>query len=642
MCGIAGNWDRLQRDVCVVEKMAKQVRHRGPNDSGVWIDESVGFSVAHTRLSIIDVSNAGHQPMVSRCGRYTIAYNGEVYNCSELRDKIDKLDGGFCWRGHSDTEILLAALQCWGVKGALQKINGMFAFALWDSVEKKLILARDRMGEKPLYYGVCGSAFVFGSELKSLTVHPFWQGEIDRNALALYIRHNYVPDPWSIYKGIQKLLPAHFVEITDYGKNVGTPRCYWNLENIIDKESNRVEKKSSSEWINELEGLLFDSVHRRMIADVPLGAFMSGGVDSSVVIAAMQAQSENPVNTYSIGFHEDNYDEARHARAVAKHLGTKHTELYVTSQEAQDVIPRLSTIWDEPFSDSSQIPTFLVSELAKRHVTVSLSGDGGDELFCGYNRYVLGSRIWNKIQLLPLSFRKCVGRWFEGSAGIYIEQLLNTLPKRLRIANIADKLPKLGGILGHGESMLFYKQLVSHWKNPSQIVLKSTEPTTLFDQKCQHPTSLDLIEMMMYLDIKTYLPGDILTKVDRASMAVGLECRVPLLDHRLVEFALKVPMEYKYRNGETKWLLKQVLDRFVPRELMDRPKMGFAVPIEHWLRGPLKGWADELLSEKNLLEAGYFDTAIIRNMWNEHTLGHRRWHGCLWNVLMFQSWLANK
>jgi len=624
-------------DKTIAERMAHRIQSRGPDDAGVWTDEGAGLALAHRRLSILDLSPAGHQPMPSPCGRYTLVFNGEIYNHLDLRAEMGAEGGAFDWRGHSDTETLLAALRHWGVQGALSRLNGMFAFALWDASERTLFLARDRMGEKPLYYGRSGNVFLFGSELKALAAHPDWQGEINRDALALYMRHNYVPAPWSIYQGIAKLPPAHFVVIRENGRVVSEPVCYWNLGRIAEQGVATAAGEPGA-LTDELEALLRDAVGRRMAADVPLGAFLSGGYDSTIVAALMQSQSERPIKTFTIGFHEEGYNEAQHAKAVAEHLGTEHTELYVTPEEAMAVIPKLPTIYDEPFSDSSQIPTFLVSQLARQHVTVSLSGDGGDELFCGYNRYVLGYRVWQKLRLLPAPLRQALSWVFMHAPGHALDAIQRRLPKHLQVSNLADRLPKLAEVLTHRNGDAFYRALVSHWKNPDQLVLGATEPDTILNRPDRMPQLPGLRERMMYLDMMTYLPGDILTKVDRASMAVSLEARVPLLDHRLVEFAWRVPTAYKYRNGQGKWLLRQVLYRYVPKALMDRPKMGFGVPIEHWLRGPLREWAEELLDEKRLREEGFFDPAPIRKMWEEHLSGKRRWHYYLWDVLMFQAW----
>lgn len=604
------------------------------------MDERAGIALAHRRLSILDLSSAGQQPMVSPCGRYVLTYNGEIYNHKDLRADLEAEGGHFGWRGHSDTETLLAALRHWGVDGALRRVNGMFAFALWDAGERILYLARDRMGEKPLYYGRYGNTFLFGSELKALTAFPGWRGEVDRNALALYLRHNYVPTPWSIYRGIYKLPPAHFVVVRECGAQVAEPQCYWSLAEVAERGvAAAAAAGDPTALADELDTLLRDAVRRRMAADVPPGAFLSGGYDSTTVVALMQAQSDRPVKTFSIGFHEEEYNEARHAKAVAAHLGTDHTEFYVTPEEAMAVIPRLPDIYDEPFADSSQIPTFLVSQLARRHVTVSLSGDGGDELFFGYGRYLKCERIWTQLSGLPLWWRHVASSVLAHAPGRALEGVMAVLPNRLRINHLADRLPKLAEMLSQPTGEAFYRELVSHWKNPDKVVLGAREPATLLNRPDLLPALPGLREQMMYLDMMTYLPDDILVKVDRASMAVSLEVRVPLLDHRVVEFAWRVPTELKYREGQSKWLLRQVLYRYVPKELMERPKKGFGVPIEHWLRGPLRDWAEALLDEHKLREQGFFDPVPIRRMWGEHVSGRRRWHYYLWDVLMFQAWL---
>jgi asparagine synthase (glutamine-hydrolysing) len=638
MCGIAGYWGVNQPRTEIAERMACRIQTRGPDDAGVCTDDKAGLALAHRRLSILDLSPAGHQPMTSPCGRFTLIYNGEIYNHFDLRANLEAEGGHFDWRGHSDTETLLAALRHWGLERTLDRLNGMFAFALWDRQERSLFLVRDRMGIKPLYYGQNNGVFLLGSELKALTVHPAWHGEVDRDALTLYMRHNYVPAPLSIYKGIYKVPPAHFVVIRDNGRYISSPQCYWDLEQIAEQSANRT-LGCANELIAELDELLVDAIKKRMIADVPLGTFLSGGFDSTIVTAIMQAQSENPIRTFSIGVHNENTDEAQHAKAVARYLGTDHTELYVTPEEAMEVIPSLPIMWDEPFSDSSQIPTFLVSKLARQHVTVSLSGDGGDELFAGYNRHIVGPAVWEKARRMPYGLRYMLGVGLSFLARHNIERLRSFLPQRMAVPNLADRLDKLSGALNADSGQAFYKHLASHWKDPASMVFGGNEPYTLLDRNEKMPRLPGLREMMMYLDMMTYLPDDILTKVDRASMAVSLEARVPLLDHRVVEFSWRVPTEYKYRDGQGKWLLRQLLYRYVPKEFMERPKQGFGIPIEHWLRGPLRDWAEELLDEKRLREEGFFDPAPIRQMWNEHVSGARRWQYYLWDVLMFQTWL---
>ena len=636
MCGIAGYWSDSVADETIAVRMADQIAHRGPDGSGVWRDKAAGLALAHRRLSIIDLSPAGHQPMLSPCGRYVLIYNGEIYNHLDLRADLEREDGGFDWRGHSDTETLLAALRHWGVRGALERLNGMFAFALWDKAERILYLARDRMGEKPLYYGYCGKTLLFGSELKALTAHPCWNGRLDREALTLFLRHNYIPAPWSIYQGIHKLPPAHAVAISDRGQAIADPIHYWNINAVA---ACATSEDPPDALTDELEALLTDAVGRRMAADVPLGAFLSGGYDSSIVAALMQQQSERPVKTFSIGFREEAYNEARHAKAVAAHLGTEHTELYVAPEQAMAVIPDLPKIYDEPFADSSQIPTFLVSRLAHQHVIVGLSGDGGDELFCGYNRYLLGYDIWKKLSHVPPWARRLLAALVRRAPGHALNRIQRALPHRLQVSSLPDRLPKLAEILSQRSGQAFYRSLVSHAKNPAALVLGAREPETILDRPGDLPKLPGLRERMMLLDMQTYLPDDILTKVDRASMAVSLEARVPLLDHRVIEFAWRVPTHLKYRNGKSKWLLRQVLHRYVPCELTERPKMGFGVPIEQWLRGPLRDWSEDLLSEKRLREDGILAPDPIRRMWQEHTKGQRRWHYQLWDVLMLQAWL---
>ena len=641
MCGIAGYWQKgVLFDQSVITKMTEKMMHRGPDDAGFWLDEKAGLALGHRRLSILDLSPAGHQPMVSPCGRYSLTYNGEIYNHLEIRGLLETEGGQFNWRGHSDTETLLAALRHWGVEKTIGRLNGMFAFALWDRREQFLFLVRDRMGIKPLYYGHHNGVFLFGSELKALTAHPAWNGVVDRDALALYLRHNCVPTPWSIYRGIFKLPPAHFIVVRDNDRTLSSPRCYWDLGRIAEQGAYQPEKDGDV-LTAELEELLKDAVKKRMIADVPLGTFLSGGLDSTTVTALMQAQSDKPVRTFSIGVQNGNIDEAQHAKAVARYLGTDHTELYVTPEEVLEVISQLPVIWDEPFSDSSQIPTFLVSKLARQHVTVSLSGDGGDELFSGYNRHIVGPGVWRKASRLPLQLRRVMSLGLGFLARHDVEGLRRYLPQRMAVPDLADRLEKLAGALKTSDRLAFYKDLVSHWKDPASLILGGTEPPTLLDNRNNMPRLPGLREEMMYLDQMTYLPDDILTKVDRASMAVSLEARVPLLDYRVVEFAWRVPTAYKYRGGKGKWLLRQVLYRYVPEKLIERPKQGFAIPLGEWLRGPLREWAEELLDERRLREEGFFDPVPIRTMWLEHVNGKRRWHNCLWDVLMFQAWLEN-
>jgi asparagine synthase (glutamine-hydrolysing) len=645
MCGLTGYWrasgHSTQEAQAIVGAMARQITHRGPDDQGVWTDADAGFALAHRRLSILDLSPQGHQPMLSHCGRYVLAFNGEVYNFAAIREELEQAGVAPAWRGHSDTEVMLAAIAAWGLEAALKKFVGMFAFALWDRETRTLSLARDRLGEKPLYYGWQGEALLFGSELKALKAHPAFRAEIDRDALTLFLRHNAIPSPYSIYQGIHKLPPGTFLQL-HAGQKDARPVAYWSARSVAEAGQRNLFRGSDAEAVSELERLLAQAVGGQMVADVPLGAFLSGGIDSTTVVALMQAQSRRPVKTFTIGFNETGYNEAEYAHAVARHLGTEHTDLYVTPQDAIDVIPGLSAVYDEPFADSSQIPTCLVSGLARQHVTVSLSGDGGDELFGGYNRYFWARNLWRKLGWAPRPLRAALAGVLTtlppSSWDTAFQKLEQWLPARLRYANPGDKLHKAAEILAVRSPEEIYLGLVSHWKHPAQLVPGSHEPLTLLTDPARRADLPDFEHRMMYLDTVTYLPDDILTKVDRAAMSVSLETRVPLLDHRLVEFAWTLPLDMKIRHGQGKWLLRQVLYRHVPQALMDRPKMGFGVPIDHWLRGPLKDWAATLIEPGRLTREGFFDPAPIQRKWAEHQSGSRNWSYYLWDVLMFQQW----
>jgi len=645
MCGITGFWDIPQQLnssqlQAIAQQMSKTLLHRGPDDGGVWVDAETGIALGHRRLAILDLSPEGHQPMVSANARYVIVFNGEIYNYLELRKQLKYL--GYQFRGHSDTEVMLAAFSEWGLEAALKRFNGMFAFALWDRQERVLHLGRDRLGEKPLYYGWVGQTFLFSSELKALKAYPDFHAQINRDALALYLRHNYIPAPYSIYQDIYKLPPACILTVHPT-VSVAQPRAYWSAKTTAESGIACPFTGSETDAIAQLDVLLRDAVSLRMIADVPLGAFLSGGIDSSTVVALMQAQSSQPIKTFSIGFYEDGYNEAKYAKAVAQHLGTDHTELYVTPEEAIALIPKLPILYDEPFADSSQIPTFLVSQLARQHVTVSLSGDGGDELFHGYYRYFLARRIWKQIGWMPQSMRKTISHSLTAITPQTWNRTLSSisalLPDTLKRRNLGDTLHKLAEVLAVPNPEFFYKSLVSHWKNPEALVIGSSEPLTVLSERRHWAELPDFTQRMMYLDTVTYLPNDILVKLDRASMGVSLEARIPLLDHRIVEFAWRIPLDLKICNGQGKWLLRQVLYKYVPQTLIERPKMGFGVPIGSWLRGALRDWAEALLDESRLCQEGFLNPQLIRQKWLEHLSGKRNWQYYLWDVLMFQAWL---
>ncbi|HEY4642176.1 MAG TPA: asparagine synthase (glutamine-hydrolyzing) [Thermoanaerobaculia bacterium] len=639
MCGITGIWRKQRGDVAATAaRMTGRIVHRGPDDAGVWADPAAGVALGFRRLSIIDLSPAGHQPMQSASGRFTMIFNGEVYNFLGIREELER--GGLApsWRGHSDTEVILAAFEAWGLDEAVKRFVGMFAFALWDSRERLLHLVRDRMGVKPLYYTAANGAVLFGSELKAMTVAEECPTTISRDALGLYTRFAYVPAPYTIYEDVWKVRPGMIVTFdADHRR---TEREYWSLRDVIERTAADRFRGSDAEAIEELDRVAREAVRLRMIADVPLGVFLSGGIDSSLVTALMQAQSSGPVKTFSIGFREAEYDEAHYAAAVAKHLGTQHTELYVTASEARDVIPLLPCMYDEPFADSSQIPTYLVSKLARQHVTVSLSGDGGDEFFAGYHRYFLGRKLWDKAESLPRVARPVAAAAMRAVPIRTWNTLLSParrfVPRALRRERAGERIHKLAAAMTTSDPDALYRQVVAQW--PSLVPGARELPIAITD-RAAWPRIDDYIERMMYFDQVSYLPDDILVKVDRASMAVSLEAREPLLDHRLIEFAWRLPLSMKLREGGGKWILKKLLARYVPPALIDRPKMGFGLPIDHWLRGPLTDWAESLLSERRLRDEGFFDARAVREKWTQHASGRGEWQQYLWTVMMFQAWL---
>jgi asparagine synthase (glutamine-hydrolysing) len=640
MCGISGFWQPVGANEAALDAAARvmgaAIRHRGPDADGTFCRADQGLALVHRRLAILDLSPAGEQPMRSASGRYLIVFNGEIYNHLALRAQLSHQQ----WRGHSDTETLLAAIDQWGIETALQHAVGMFALALWDEHEHALWLARDRLGEKPLYFGWCGATLLFGSELGALAAHPHFDAAVDPNALALLMRHNYIPAPYSVYRDIGKLPPGTTLKVRSHDDRSARPRVYWSPSKVADAAAANRFTGSDDEAVDRLESLLGEAVALQSVADVPLGAFLSGGIDSSTVVALMQRHSPGRVRTYSIGFDDPAFDESAHAAAVARHLGTDHTEWIVTAADALAVVDRLPSMFSEPFSDSSQIPTYLVAQMARQHVTVALSGDAGDELFGGYTRYGVTQRLWARLGRAGKGPRRVLARMLEAVPLESWDRLAAVVPG-VAYRKAGQQAHRLAEMLAAADGEDFYRLMVSHESHPERIVRGSAEPATLLTRRDAWPTLDSLVERMMYLDAVTYLPDDILAKVDRTAMAVSLETRVPMLDHRVVEFAWSLPLHLKCRHGHGKWLLRQLLFRYVPRELVERPKAGFAVPLANWLRGPLRDWAAALLDERLLREQGYFEPATVRLLWEQHLQGQRDWQYRLWNILMFQAWLEN-
>ena len=640
MCGIAGFIDRSNpssvelRGHC--EQMTNALRHRGPDDEGTYLEPENGLALGFRRLSIVDLSDAGHQPMQSASGRYILVFNGEIYNFEELRAELPPA----AYRGHSDTEVLLAAFDVWGVERALSRLNGMFAFAAWDREERKLILARDRFGEKPLFYGWNHGTFFFASELKAMVAHPGFEGEIELEAIHQYLRFNYVPTPLSIYRGIHKLRPGHWLQIKLEESGSVASRPYWSLLDVVRNGLSDPLSGSDAELTEEFHRRLKRSTRLRMLADVPLGAFLSGGLDSSTVVALMQAQSTRPVRTFSIGFQEKGFNEAHQSALVARHLHTEHTEFYATGTNALDVIPTLARVYDEPFADSSQIPTMVISRMTRQHVTVALTGDGGDELLGGYNRYLWHGRVWNMIRGFPAPARRAasalLGLLSVGSWNHLTRPLMETLPVRFQHSQIGDKVYKLRRILGAGTPQELYQLITSTWARPSDLTEFHLAQEGAGQSWLQQGS---FVEQMMYYDALTYLPDDILAKVDRATMAASLEARTPFLDHEFAEFVWQLPLRMKIRDGRGKWILREVLKRYVPEQLFDRPKMGFGIPLGAWMRGPLREWCESYLSPESLKKNGYLRPDAIRAIWQEHLDGVD--HGFqIWTIVMLQAWLS--
>lgn len=648
MCGILGFIENHCRNNSLqlegtIRGMASDLRHRGPDDEGIWTDEENGLAIAHTRLSVIDLSREGHQPMFSACGRYVLVFNGEIYNFRQLRSELEELRHPF--RGHSDTEVFLAAVTHWGLFKALERSAGMFAFALWDKKERALFLCRDRLGEKPLYYGWNNDTFFFASELKALRKHPDWQGKMNQAALCGYFKYNYVPAPFSIYQGIFKLPQGRVAVLgASARQDHSYPhlQTYWSLKECLPHDDVLSDETIA---LGELESVLERSVADQMISDVPLGAFLSGGIDSSMVVAMMQKLSKRPVKTFTIGFTENSYNEAEQAKSVAEFLRTEHHELYVSPEQAQRVIPELPGMYDEPFADSSQIPTYLVSRLARQHVTVCLSGDGGDEVFGGYNRYFWGNSIWRRISPWPVFLRlpaaKVLASVPPASWDRMFDSIKHAFPGQFNQRTPGDKMHKLSGALSAKNPEDFYQKLASFWENPNYLL--ANPPSVCPDNASSDdlPAEIDFVSDMMYKDTIGYLPDDILVKLDRAAMAVSLETRVPYLDHRLVQFAWRLPLSLKIGADMGKLLLRKLLYKYVPKDLVERPKMGFALPIDNWLRGPLKPWAEGLLNKDRLEKEGILNSRPFLQKWQEHLSGKRNWQHQLWAVLMFEAWLEH-
>jgi asparagine synthase (glutamine-hydrolysing) len=649
MCGLTGCWTKKTNANlhASVQAMSKTLNHRGPDAGAVWIDESEGIGLGHRRLKVIDLSENGAQPMHSACNRYVLVFNGEIYNHLTLRAELEECRLAPAWRGHSDTEILLAGFVAWGVAATLQRTVGMFSLALWDKKERRLTLGRDRFGEKPLYYGWLGKGngqtFVFGSELKALRAFPDFDNPISRDALALYFQFCTVPAPYSIFQDIFKLVPGHILVLHGEGLRKQTVKIepYWQLTDVVDKGiSNPINNEI--EAIELLHSLLRQSVEQQSVADVPLGAFLSGGIDSSLITALMQEQSNRPVQTFTVGFDETEFDESPFALAVAKHLGTDHNELRVTSSDALNIVPNLPELYDEPFADGSQIPTYFMCQAARQKVTVALSGDAGDELFGGYNRYFWGRRIWNKFAWLPPRSRRLLGRGISWLSVDTWDAMNYILPSSYRINNLGNKAYKMAYRLERVRNLDdLYRSLVNIWPEGKDIVKYSNKIPTMLDNANIVENISEAEHRMMLWDSLTYLPDDILTKVDRAAMSVSLETRIPYLDHRIAELVWRMPLHMKIRDGKGKWVLRQILNKYVPNELIERPKTGFGIPLGQWLRGPLRDWAEDLINEERLQSEGYLNSTLVRETWQQHLSNRYHWPLELWSVLMFQAWLDN-
>ncbi len=647
MCGIVGFWSGAVRPSApnvTVGAMADCLAHRGPDSHGVWCDDEAGIALGHRRLAIVDLSLLGAQPMSSSSGRWVLILNGEIYNYRTLREELRAL--GCSFRGESDTEVLLAAIEEWGVETAIERSAGMFALALWDKRERRVYLTRDRLGEKPLYVASAAGGILFASELSALRRHPAWEGRVSHAGLHEFLRYGYIPTSACVYERVRKVVPGT-IEVyqarSDAEIALSRVITYWSASDVVTAGAGNRLAAPASSLVDDLDAVLRTVIGEEMVADVPLGAFLSGGIDSSLIVALMQQQGGSPVRTFSIGFDVPDYNEAPHASAVAAHLGTDHTELYVTSREAMDVVERLPAIYDEPFADSSQIPTFLVAQMARRHVTVSLSGDGGDEVFAGYNRYAWTERAWRKISLMPMALRRAAARTMRAGSPEFwdvVGAAAGRVAPSLRMRTYGDKVHKLSRLLQLTSRESMYEEMISSWPIPSRALAGRINGNTGAAAEPWPSENLNFVEQMMLADLTGYLRDDILVKVDRAAMAVSLETRAPFIDHRVVEFAARLPYDVKMRGGTTKWILRELLHRHVPRALVDRPKMGFGIPLHVWLRGELRDWAEALLEPARLRNEGYFDSKAVHAVWDAHVSGRTNALPQIWPVLMFQAWHA--
>ncbi|WP_201537885.1 asparagine synthase (glutamine-hydrolyzing) [Psychrobacter immobilis] len=645
MCGLVGFFQgnvfsSESQTKVIIKQMTDSIVHRGPDSDGLWYQLDDQIALGHRRLAILDLSEAGHQPMLSDDERYVIVFNGEIYNHLDIRVEIESLEPAISWKGHSDTETLLKAIQIFGWDIALQKLIGMFAIALWDDQEKQLLLARDRFGEKPLYYGWQNDSFLFGSELKAITQHSAFEKQIEKGAVPILMKHGYIAAPYSIWRGIYKLPAAHYLKIEKNNPNP-KPVCYWSFNNIVEQSQKDKLSITDDKAIEDLEELLTTSIKRQMLADVPLGALLSGGIDSSLVVALMQKVSSQPVKTFSIGFDDPKFDESKHAEAVAKHLGTDHTTLIMTPDDMLELVPEIAKIYDEPFADSSQLPTTIVCRLAKQHVTVALSGDAGDEIFGGYNRYFLATKVWSVYRAFPAPFRKYMLKSVFLLKPDQWDKMFGSLFRKKGIVFFGDKLYKLAQRLeGVNSFDDLYLSLITEKHHLSKVLNKDLDDDLIYllNDKKSWPSTASKVEKMMALDTLTYLTDDILTKVDRAAMSTSLELRAPFLSHPIAEYAWKLPLNKKIREGKGKWILREILYQYVPQELIDRPKQGFGIPIDDWLRGPLKEWAEDLLLNPEILTHNIFDNTELQLYWQEHVDGRRQLGSSLWSILMFQAW----